>query len=311
MAAWTTAPPVVPCLLAVSSVQTLGIAVVHYRAPAVALDCLRRVRSAAPEAAVVLVDTAPEAEFQRVLAREHPNVEFVPAANHSYSHAVNVGLRKLDASYLVLMNADVLVEEDTFKHLLAVMAGHPHCGVVGPLARLPSGEPQPLGVPYRRYYRRLKNARSAADHGAPTSLPVRWLSGSLQLVRREAWLATGNYDETLRFFNEDLEFCLRLARAGWEARLVATPVVHLGGSSTPDHPAFHVEGRRGGMVVTQRYYPRPVGWLQLAFLWSEALAGSLLARGPGQRAAHRQMLELLRAGDFGRSPFGATLDDRE
>ncbi len=283
----------------------------HYRAPAVALDCLRRVRSAAPEAEVVLVDTAPEAEFQRILAREHPSVEFVPAANHSYSHAVNVGLKRLDASYLVLMNADVLVEDDTFEHLLAVMARHPRCGVAGPLARLQSGTPQPLGVPYRRYYRRLLNAQAKGDDDDVASLPVRWLSGCLQLVRREAWLATGGYDETLRFFNEDLEFCLRLARADWQSRLVATPVVHLGGSSTPDHPAFHVEGRRGGMVVTQRYYPRAVGWLQLAFLWSEAVAGSVLAREPGQRAAHRQMLELLRTGDFGRSPFGNTLDDRQ
>ena len=65
------------------------------------------------------------------------------------------------------------------------------------------------------------------------------------------------------------------------------------------------------MVVTQRYYPRAVGWLQLAFLWSEAVAGSVLAQEPGQRAAHRQMLELLRTGDFGRSPFGNTLDDRQ
>lgn len=304
-----------PCLLVVgnasNSSTTLGIAVVHYRAPEVALECLRRLHRAAPGADVVLVDTAPEADFERVVALEHPSVKFVPAANHSYSHAVNVGLGQLKASYLVLMNADVLVEDDTFDDLIAVMTRHPLCGVVGPLGRLPSGEPQPLGVPYLRYYRRLLSASTESDDGVTASLPVRWLSGCLQLVRREAWLATGGYDETLRFFNEDLEYCLRLARAGWQARLVATPVVHIGGSSTPDHPAFHVEGRRGGLVVTQRYYPRPVGWLQLAFLWSEALAGSLLAPTPRQRGAHRRMLELLRAGDFESSPFGATLDERE
>lgn len=299
------------CLLAVSSAPTLGIVIVHHRAPELALDCLRRARSAAAQATVILVDTAPEADFQRVLARQQPGVEFLPVANHSYAHAVNVGLAKLDTSYLVLMNADVLVEDTTFDDLIDVMARHPRCGVVGPLARLPSGKPQPLGVPYQRYYRRLLNAPSEPGDGAPASLPVRWLSGCLQLVRREAWLAVGGYDETFRFFNEDLEFCLRLANAGWEARLADTSVVHLGGSSTPDHPAFHVEGRRGGLVVTQRYYPRLVAWLQLAYLWSEALTGSLLARTPRKRAAHRSMLELLRAGDFGRSPFGATLDDRE
>lgn len=303
--------PVVPCLMVVrSTTPTLGIAVVHYRAPALALDCLRRIRRAAPDAAVVVVDTSPEAEFERALQLEHPNVSFLPASNHSYSHAVNVGLRELDASYLVLMNADVLVEEDTFRDLLAVMARHPDCGAVGPLARLPSGEPQPLGVPYRRYYRRLLADSAGPGTQPPTSLPVRWLSGCLQLVRREAWLASGGYDETLRFFNEDLDFCLRLARDGWHTRLVSTPVVHIGGSSTPDHPAFHVEGRRGGLIVTKRYYPRPIAWLQQAFLWSEALTGVLLARKPELKVAHQRMLALLRSGDFDRSPFGATLDDR-
>lgn len=299
------------CLLLVNSSPTLGIAIVHYRSPEVALDCLERVRRAAPLATVVLVDTAPEPEFQRELERHFPEVEFVPAANHSYSHAVNVGLKRLHADYLVLMNADVLVARETFRALLEVMTSHPRCGAVGPLALLPNGKPQPLGVPYRRYYRRAQAAKRAADDGVTASVPVRWVSGCLQLVRRETWLATGGYDETLRFFNEDLEFCLRLAERGWQVRLAATPVVHLGGSSTPDHAAFHIEGRRGGLAVTRRYYPRPVAWLQLTYLWSEALVGSVLARDPRQREKHLQMLKLLRSGDLSRSPFGATLDERE
>src|SRR5690606_25606434 len=42
----------------------LGIAVIHYRTPEVALDCLARLLRAAPAARVVVVDTAPDTAFE-------------------------------------------------------------------------------------------------------------------------------------------------------------------------------------------------------------------------------------------------------
>lgn len=287
---------------------TLGIAVIHYRTPEVALDCLARIGLAAPGARVVLVDTAPEASFEARVARDFPDVEFLPAVNHSYSHSVNVGLARLGTPYVALMNADVMVERSTFEDLRAVLDAQPDCGVVGPLARTGTGELQSLGLPYRRHYRALA---ALADEGATSpSVPVGWLSGCLQLLTEEAWRASGGYDETLRFFNEDMEFCFRLGRLGYGARLVATPVVHIGGSSTPPHPAFHVEGRRGGMVVSRRYRSRAFQALHLAFLWGEALLGKVAVRDRQKLAAHQAMLEILRSGAWERTPFGATLDQR-
>lgn len=294
----------------------LGIAVIHYRTPEVALDCLARLRRAAPAARVVVVDTAPDTAFEARLRRGFPEVGFVAAANHSYSHAVNVGLARLERPLLVQMNADVLVEPGTLRALVAALEADPACGAVGPLARTPTGAPQPLGAPYQRHYRALARAarRAAAappPAGAPpASVPVPWLSGCLQLIRREAWEASGGYDESFRFFNEDMDFCFRLRALGYACRLVDAPALHLGGASTPGHPAFHVEGRRGGFELSRRYRSAPYRAAHLAFLWGEALLGRLTSRAPERRAAHRAMLALLRRRAWHASPFGATLDDR-
>lgn len=298
---------------------TLGIAVVHYRTPDVALACLDRLRQAAPHAQVVLVDTAPDPAFQERLAAQHPSVRFVPAPNHSYSRSVNIGVAALDAKYVALMNADVMVSPDTFTRLLGVLEHHPESAVVAPVALTPLGAPQPMGPAYTLNYRRLRAAVARAARargGAPgphdptASVEVTWLAGYLQCLRSDLWERVGGYDEAFRFFNEDIDFCYRVRDQGGRCLLVGAPVEHLGGSSTPADPAFHVEGRRGGMIVSLRHRGRAFRAAQTAFLWAEAWLGRRLARTAAGRAAHGAMLELLRSGAWHESPFGATLDER-
>lgn len=290
----------------------LGIAVVHYRTPEVALDCLARLARAAPNAEVVLVDTAPEPAFQQRLAEQHPHVRFLAAPNHSYSRSVNLGLAQLHTPLVALMNADVLVEPNTFTDLVAVLEQHPRDAVVAPLALTPDGAPQRMGWPYERHYRRLRSAGRAprAAGAPPAAVDITWLAGYLQLMPRTLWERVGGYDEAFRFFNEDIDFCARVRRSGAACLLVNSEVVHLGGSSTPAHPAFHVEGRRGGMLISQRHRGPAFRGVHRAFLWAEALLGRATARSAEQRQAHAMMLELLRSGGWHEGPFGATLDER-
>lgn len=296
---------------------TLGIAVVHYRTPEVALDCLTRLRVAAPGARIVVVDTAPDPAFEQRLAAEHPEVQFLKAPNHSYSRSVNLGVAALGTELVALMNADVLVEPDTFTKLTSALSRNGGRAVVAPLALTPSGAPQNMGWPYARYYRLLRSAAAKArarapeqQPAAPASVEVAWLAGYLQLMHADVWQRVGGYDESFRFFNEDIDFCLRVRESGYACRLVDAEVVHLGGTSTPTHPAFHVEGRRGGMVVSRRHHGPVYRWAHAAYLWAEAQLGRRLARSEQRRDAHEMVLELLRTGAWHRSPFGATLDER-
>ncbi|HET8984594.1 MAG TPA: glycosyltransferase [Trueperaceae bacterium] len=286
--------------------RELGIVVVHHRTPGPLFDALWRIGAAAPDAAVVLVDTAPDAEVLTAAARIVPGLITVSTANHSYSHAVNRGweeLAPLAPRYLAQMNADVMVEPDTFARLTEALSAANGAGVAGPLALTPAGKPQDLGPLYALEYRRLRRSSRG-------SVKVRWLSGCLQLVDRAVIDAVGGYDTEYRFTNEDMEFCLRAAEAGFASLLVDTAVVHLGGTSTPKHPAFHVEGRRGGYLLSAKYLPSAVSFLHRGFLRTEAALGSALARDPVAKVGHQRMARLIRDGAWHRSPFGATLDDR-
>src|SRR5690606_8286742 len=107
-----------------------------------------------------------------------------------------------------------------------------------------------------------------------------------------------------------LDHGLRAARLGYENLLVATPVTHLGGTSTPAHPAFHVEGRRGGYLVTARHLPRATALAHRAYLVVEGTLGSVLGGSAAARAAHRAVARMAVRGAWEPSPFGPTLDGR-
>lgn len=289
----------------------LTVAIVTYRTPELALACVARVLEQRPSVAVRVVDSAPTDAFAAELRSAHPTAVYVPVVNRSYSHAVNVGLAGVESEYVALMNADVELGNDTFPALIGALDADATAGAAGPLALTPRGSPQDLGPLYRLKYAALarRRARSTARE-APVSVEVPWLSGCLQVVRLSWWRAAGGYDEAFRFTNEDLDFGLRLSAMGARSLLVDTPVVHLGGTSTPAHPAFSLEGRRGGLLVGRRHYPPALQAAQRAFVYLEATIGSVFAPTPGARAASGELRRMALSGDIELSPFGATLDER-
>jgi GT2 family glycosyltransferase len=282
----------------------LTVAVIHYQTPALLADCLQRVRQAAPGARLLVIDTGDTAPLPQDWPQLNPGVELLRRPNRGYAAAVNAAIRTCSSPFLVQMNADVLVGPDTFRSLLRVL--EQGVALAGPSVVTGSGGRQDQGLPYRWHYWRLKRRRGAAS---PAWLPVRWLSGCLQAVRLDAVETAGGMDESFRFYNEDVEWCLRLRQHGLTCALVDTEVTHLAGSSTPSRPEFIVEGLRGGYLVTRAYGLPLAAAAQRGFVLLWALAASLLAPGAVQRTAFRQVLRMFWRGSFHESPFGATLRD--
>jgi GT2 family glycosyltransferase len=274
------------------------VAVLHHATPALLLRSLELLQRHAAGARLLVVDSSGDAPGDRL----PEGVDLIRVPNHSMAATANAGLAAATTPFAAHMNADVFVDADTFPRLLADLT-LPGVGIVGPVNRTPQGAYQPLGPLYRLHYLRLAASGSS-------SVAVPWVAGSLQAVRREALERVGGLDSSYRFYNEDLEWCLRLRRSGFGCRLVATEVLHLGGASTPDHPAFVIEGLRGGARITRRYLPRWLHPLQRAAVLLDAERRARFSLDPARRSAYRRVAEMYRRRSFDDDPFGATLDDR-
>ena len=275
--------------------DTLTLLVTHYRTPDVLRTCLEKLAAFAPGARVIVLDSSPPDETPCV------KTELLKVPNHSFAYMLNCGLKLVTTPYAAHLNADVFMGPDTLPQLLEAVQ-RPGVGMVGPTAKTPDGKLQNQGLPYRRHYRRL-------NRSAQTSVPVPWLSGCLQLVRMEAVATVGGMDASLRFYNEDMEWCFRFRRAGWACHLVKTEVLHLGGSSTPKDPRFTVEGYRGGYKLSQRYYGAVYQGLHRTAVKVQSAWDKRFSRDPVQRQAAVQISEMFRQGRFDESPFGEMLAD--
>jgi GT2 family glycosyltransferase len=275
----------------------LTIAVIHYQTPELLEECLAAVRSAAPAARMLVVDTGDSAPLAADWEGRHPEVTLLREANHSFSAAVNAALRLCDTAGFAHLNADVIVRDDTFANLSKSL-DETGAAMAGPIARDGAGRLQRNGLPYRWHQWR---ARSRGWAFAP------WLSGCLQYVRMDAVRKVGGMDTTLRLYNEDLEWCLRLRSAGERCVLVDTEITHLGGSSTPASATPLVEGLRGGYQLTRRYRGPVARKLHRITLLLASSVMARLAASPDRRTAYGRLATMLRRGDPSDSPFGPTL----
>ncbi len=271
--------------------KELSIVVVSHNNKAVLLECLERIQAGYPEAEVVVVDSGSSDGSAEAVAARYPQWRLLRVENRGYPAAVNRGLAVCTRDLLVQMNSDVYLQKGDLEALAAALHQHPRAALVGPTLVTPRGQYQSFGLFYAPNYWFLKAPRQVA-----------WISGALTLMPRAAYEAIGGMDERFFFYNDDLEWCTRARRKGWQVLLVPRRVLHLGGSSTPKDPRFIAEGYRGGLLYTRDYYPYLHGLHQKA-VWLEAHLRLRFDPSPVRREGYRLILNMLLEGCLDVSPL--------
>jgi GT2 family glycosyltransferase len=164
----------------------------------------------------------------RVL-RTEVNLGFGGGCNWAAAHA--------QGRYLVLLNDDTEVEAGWLEELVSVAEARPEVGAVGSMVTDFDGRVEEAG---RLLWR--DGVGSGFAHGlraqqatVPKVRPVDYSSGCSLLVRREAWLQAGGFDERYYpAYYEDADLCLELRRRGWLVVCAShSHVRHRRSTSTP------------------------------------------------------------------------------
>jgi len=165
--------------------------------------------------------------------------------NRGFSRANNQGLEICQGRYALLLNTDTVVKEGAFDLMVEFMDANPKVGACGPRVLNADGTPQRQGGFFSRKFWLSK-------------IPVRvdFVIGACLMVRREAIEKVGNLDENLFFSNDDLDWCLRIRKAGWQLYfLPQAEVIHHGGFTTRRfNRQLFVEGFRGGLYFSRKHY---------------------------------------------------------
>jgi hypothetical protein len=236
----------------------LAVAVVSYNTRAALRRCLaslRRDRSGL-ELHTCVVDNASRDASPDMVRHEFPEVRLLAlSGNIGFGRAMNLALAGLAADYVMWLNPDAELAPDAVQEMLAVLARHPRAGLVAPRLSNVDGTLQ-RSLRRRSFYRtshlflgasglerllpvvrrRLDRDRYG-DWNHDGEASVEFANGACFFLPGEVCRAIGPLDERFVIYSEDVDYCERVRRAGYEIRYApAARVLHLGGASTKQAP---------------------------------------------------------------------------
>ena len=267
--------------------------IVNYNAGAGLLACIESVIDQSNE--VILVDNA-SADNSLALVE----TRFADDArlriirndkNLGFAAACNIGARAARNGYWFFLNPDCICADASLGELFRVLTTTPNAGMTGGLLLNPDGTEQAGG-------RRLTPtpARTLVRAFGLQSLAKRWpsllvdfnlhqqplpaepiaveaISGACMLVKPEAIAEVGLWDDSYFLHCEDLDWCMRFIRAGWDILFVpSAPITHEQGVCSKARPLFVEWHKHKGMSrfylkFFHKAYALPLLGLVLVAIW--------------------------------------------
>jgi len=194
------------------------------------IRCLESIRShqTAMKVEIVIVDNLRRRGLNaagkawKAWFRAHADTVVEVDEPFNWSRLNNLGAAAAKGDYLLFLNDDIEVISPDWLDVLVAEAARPEVGVVGAQLLYPDGKVQHAGMFLSRSD--MGNARHAfrfADANDPgyfglalSQRNVLCVTGACMMVRRAVFDDVNGFDEAHSVVNNDVDFCLRLHRAG-------------------------------------------------------------------------------------------------
>ena len=240
-------------IFAVSTkMMKLSVVIVNYNVEHFLEQCLYSVRRAMQgiDGEVFVVDNNSVDGSLKMLAAKFPEVKVIANKdNVGFAKANNQAIRISKGEYVLLLNPDTVVEDDTFSKCIAFMDAHPDAGGLG--VKMVDGKGQflpeskrGLPTPMTAFYK-IFGLSKLFPHSKRFSKyhlgylpenetnPVDILAGAYMLMRRETLDKCGLLDETFFMYGEDIDLSYRITLAGYKNYYFPeTRIIHYKGEST-------------------------------------------------------------------------------
>ena len=240
----------------------LSIIIVNYNVRYFLDQCLHSVQEAVErlkedgphgqsfEAEVFVVDNNSVDGSVAEVRQKFPWVKIIAnEENLGFSRANNQAIREASGRYVLLLNPDTVVEEDTFLLCIEFMDSHPDAGAMGVKMIDGKGKFLPeskraLPTPTVSFYKMFgltslfpRSKRFGKYHlghlNKDETHKVEVLAGAFMFLRKETLELTGYLDETFFMYGEDIDLSCRITRAGYlNYYYPGTTIIHYKGEST-------------------------------------------------------------------------------
>ncbi len=289
----------------------IAVVIVNYKTAALTLSCIDTLLGELDPGRdhIVVADNCSGAEDVTCLREAFAQAKYSGwitlvevDSNRGFSAGNNAALEVLEAEYYLLTNSDTEFRPGAIEELLEGASRNPAAGIISPRLIWPDGTAQ---VSCFRFHRPATELIRAASTGVITALlrpfvvPLppstnistpEWTSFACVLITGDALRRVGLLDDGFFMYFEDVDYCRRIRRAGYDiVNWPSAQVVHLQGKSSDVNrlseekkqlPDYYYYARSR---YYRKYY-KLAGLLLANFFW---LTGRLISvsRGLLQRTA--------------------------
>lgn len=230
----------------------LSIVIVNYNVEHFLENCLNSVTNALKgvDSEVFVVDNKSVDGSVEMVKQRFPQVKLiVNQENQGFSKANNQAIKQCTGEYILLLNPDTVVEEDTFLKCIRYMDQHQGVGGLGIKMIDGKGNFLPeskrsLPTPYVAFYKifGLSNlfphskrfGRYHLGHlSKDQNHSIEILSGAYMFLRKSVLDHIGLLDENFFMYGEDIDLSYRIIKAGYENHYFSeSSIIHYKGEST-------------------------------------------------------------------------------
>ncbi len=235
----------------------VSIIIISFNTRSLTIDCIRSIVKTVKKASyeIIVVDNDSHDDSVKEISNiknQIPNIVLIKnKENFGFSKANNIGVKRSHGRYVLFLNSDTVVYENTIDGMTRFMDEHLDVGAATCFVKLPSGRLDDAAhrgfpTPWRAFThfsnlaKLFPKLKFFAGYNL-TYLPlgktheIEALAGAFMLVRREAGEEVGWWDEDYFWYGEDLDFCYKLKERRWKIYFV------------PEFEILHYKGASGGI----------------------------------------------------------------
>jgi GT2 family glycosyltransferase len=250
----------------------LSVVIVNYNVKYFLEQCLISVQRALNgiDAEVLVVDNASSDGSVEFIKERFSWVKLLASnTNLGFSKGNNLALAQAQGEYVLLLNPDTVVAEDTFQKCIVFMDSHPDAGALG--VRMIDGEgkflpesKRGLPTPAVAFYKAFglsflfpcskvfgKYHLGFLDEFQTNSVEI--LSGAFMFIRKKTLDKTGLLDEDFFMYGEDIDLSYRIIKSGYKNYYFPeATIIHYKGESTRKVSVNYVKVFYHAMAVFAR-----------------------------------------------------------
>ena len=196
---------------------------------------------------IIVVDNSTERNQQCTYNNKYVKI-LLDVENHGFGHACNVGAKESKGKYLLFLNSDTLIHDNSLMMCVRYMNNDSKIGVLGARILLKDGTldhgckrgfPTP-GAAFYYYAGFDKKYPDSKKYGAyrqtflkeSDTNEVDSVSGAFLMISKTLFENINGFDESFFMYGEDLDLCYRVKEKGYKVVYYSDAVItHLKGQS--------------------------------------------------------------------------------